>query len=100
MGDMYINSGLEQETCVMKETEQYRTCIHCPCRMWTSQTQAQPQLQQQQQPSNLRTLGMTSAISLAGPKQIDYQRTAELQEALKPYNVFETDEELNHRYYI
>jgi hypothetical protein len=23
-----------------------------------------------------------------------------LQEALKPYNVFETDEELNHRYYI
>lgn len=65
--------------------------------MWTSQTQAQPQLQQQQQPSNLRTLGMTSAISIAGPKQIDYQRTGELQEVLKPYNVFETDEELNHR---
>jgi poly(A) polymerase len=64
--------------------------------------QAQPQLpqqqSQQQQPSNLRTLGMTSAISLAGPKQIDYQTTAELQEVLKPYNVFETDEELNHRY--
>jgi poly(A) polymerase len=61
--------------------------------------QAQPQLpqKQQQQPSNLRTLGMTSAISLAGPKQIDHQRTAELQEVLKPYNVFETDEELNHR---
>ncbi|PNF37421.1 Poly(A) polymerase gamma [Cryptotermes secundus] len=67
--------------------------------MWTSQTQAQPQpqLQQQQQQSNLRTLGMTSAISTAVPKQIDYQRTAELQEVLKPYNVFETDEELNHR---
>jgi poly(A) polymerase len=62
--------------------------------MWTSQTQLQ------QQPSNLRTLGMTSAISLAGPKQIDYQRTAELQEVLKPYNVFESDEELNHRYCI
>jgi poly(A) polymerase len=69
--------------------------------MWTSQPQAQPQLQQQQQqPSNLRTLGMTSAISTAEPKQIDYQRTAELQEVLKPYNVFETDEELNHRYYM
>jgi poly(A) polymerase len=40
---------------------------------------------------------MTSAISLAGPKQIDHQRTTELQEVLKPYNVFETDEELNHR---
>ncbi|KDR13292.1 poly(A) polymerase type 3 [Zootermopsis nevadensis] len=70
--------------------------------MWTSQIQAQPQLlqqqqQSQQQPSNLRTLGMTSAISLAGPKQIDYHRTSELQEVLKPYNVFETDEELNHR---
>jgi poly(A) polymerase len=73
-------------------------------RMWTSQMQAQPQLpqkqqqqQQQQQASNLRTLGMTSAISLAGPKQIDHQRTTELQLVLVPYNVFETDEELNHR---
>lgn len=80
-------------------------CLH---RMWTSQTQSQPQLPQQQQqqqqphhqPSNLRTLGMTSAISVAGPKQIDYQRTTELQEVLKPYNVFETDEELNHRYLL
>lgn len=75
--------------------------IHFLCRMWTSQMQAQPQLPQkqpqQQQPSNLRTLGMTSAISLAGPKEIDHQRTTELQEVLKPYNVFETDEELNHR---
>ena len=75
-------------------------------RMWASQSQSQPQLsqqqqqqQQQQQPaSTLRTLGMTSAISLAGPKALDHQRTAELQEVLKPYNVFETDEELNHRY--
>nr|CAD7586327.1 unnamed protein product [Timema genevievae] len=70
--------------------------------MWTSQlqTQQQQQLQQQQQQqqqTTLRTLGMTSAISLAGPKPIDFQRTAELQEVLKPYNVFETDEELNHR---
>lgn len=77
--------------------------------MWPSQTQTQQQLpvqqqqsqqlnqQQQQQQPGLRTLGMTSAISLAMPKPIDYQRTLELQEVLKPYNVFETDEELNHR---
>ncbi|XP_039279263.1 poly(A) polymerase type 3 [Nilaparvata lugens] len=43
------------------------------------------------------TLGMTSAISTAGPKPIDIQRTTELQEALKPYNVSESEEELNHR---
>ncbi|XP_046627603.1 poly(A) polymerase type 3 [Neodiprion virginianus] len=46
---------------------------------------------------NLRTLGMTSAITLAGPKPSDYLRTNELHEALKPYNVFESDKELNHR---
>jgi poly(A) polymerase len=40
---------------------------------------------------------MTSAISLAGPKQTDHQRTAELQEVLKSYNVFESDDELYHR---
>ncbi|XP_075212061.1 poly(A) polymerase hiiragi isoform X2 [Lycorma delicatula] len=72
------------------------------------QQQQQQQLQQstqnQQQSgggggvnNNLRTLGMTSAISLAGPKPIDIQRTVELEEALKPYNVCESDEELNHR---
>lgn len=93
-------------------------------RMWTTQ-QKQLQEQNQQQPqqsqqttttttsttaqnqqqsggggganNNLRTLGMTSAISLAGPKPIDIQRTVELEEALKPYNVCESDEELNHR---
>lgn len=48
---------------------------------------------QQQQ----RTLGMTSAISQAHPKAVDLQRTKELEEALKPFNVFETDSELNHR---
>lgn len=46
---------------------------------------------------NLRTLGMTSAISVAEPKPIDIARTNELKEALKPYNVFESEEELNHR---
>lgn len=60
--------------------------------MWPQQNASH----HQQQP-NLRTLGMTSAISTAPPKPLDYQRTHELQEVLKPYNVFETDEELNHR---
>ncbi|KAL6254456.1 hypothetical protein P5V15_014506 [Pogonomyrmex californicus] len=47
--------------------------------------------------NNLRTLGMTSAISVAEPKPVDISRTNELKEALKPYNVFESEEELNHR---
>lgn len=46
---------------------------------------------------NLRTLGMTSAISVAEPKPSDIIRTGELRESLEPYNVFETEEELNHR---
>nr|XP_033325207.1 poly(A) polymerase type 3 isoform X1 [Megalopta genalis]XP_033325209.1 poly(A) polymerase type 3 isoform X1 [Megalopta genalis]XP_033325210.1 poly(A) polymerase type 3 isoform X1 [Megalopta genalis] len=46
---------------------------------------------------NLRTLGMTSAISIAEPKPSDLSRTNELKESLKPYNVFESEEELNHR---
>lgn len=46
---------------------------------------------------NLRTLGMTSAISVAEPKPSDLIRTGELRESLEPYNVFETEEELNHR---
>ncbi|XP_049814791.1 poly(A) polymerase type 3 isoform X1 [Schistocerca nitens] len=61
------------------------------------QQQQQQQQEDQQQQTGPRTLGMTSAISLAMPKPIDIQRTLELQEVLKPYNVFETDEELNHR---
>lgn len=44
-----------------------------------------------------KTLGMTSAISLAPPKPEDIKKTEELHHSLEPYNVFETDEELNHR---
>lgn len=47
--------------------------------------------------SNTRTLGMTSAISLAEPKPEDIQKTTELEKALEPYNVFEAESELNHR---
>lgn len=46
---------------------------------------------------NLRTLGMTSAISVAEPKPSDLVRTNELRDSLEPYNVFETEGELNHR---
>ncbi|XP_023291805.2 poly(A) polymerase type 3 [Lucilia cuprina] len=48
-----------------------------------------------QQPA--KQLGMTSAISLAGPRPEDLQKTEELRKALEPYKVFETEEELNHR---
>lgn len=49
---------------------------------------------------NKHTLGMTSAISLASPKQSDLTKTIELEEALKPFDVFESDQELNHRMVI
>lgn len=44
-----------------------------------------------------KQLGMTSAISLAGPRPEDIQKSEELRKALEPYKVFETEEELNHR---
>ena len=69
--------------------------------MWTSQStnvsSAPNATTNASNAQNLRTLGMTSAISVAEPKPSDITRTAELKEALKPYNVFESDEELNHR---
>lgn len=71
--------------------------------MWSMQMQSQSSQQmndKNQQIANAqqqRTLGMTSAITLAGPKPIDVQRTKELEDALKPYNVMETEHELNHR---
>ncbi|XP_037914703.1 poly(A) polymerase type 3 isoform X2 [Hermetia illucens] len=48
-------------------------------------------------PGTAKTLGMTSAISMAEPKPEDIQKTKELEKALEPYNVFETEAELNHR---
>jgi len=50
-----------------------------------------------QNANQARNLGMTSAISLAMPRPNDIQKTKELDEALKPHGVSETDEELNHR---
>ncbi|XP_025919905.1 poly(A) polymerase gamma isoform X4 [Apteryx rowi] len=44
-----------------------------------------------------RHYGVTSPISLAPPKDIDYIHTQKLVEAMKPFGVFEDEEELNHR---
>jgi len=42
-------------------------------------------------------MGMTSALSTAGPKPIDLKLTTELEEALQPHGVFETMAEMTHR---
>ncbi|NXK03076.1 PAPOG polymerase, partial [Herpetotheres cachinnans] len=44
-----------------------------------------------------RHYGITSPISLAPPKDIDRIHTQKLVEAMKPFGVFEDEEELNHR---
>ncbi|KAG4070505.1 hypothetical protein HA402_005737 [Bradysia odoriphaga] len=62
--------------------------------MWNSEPKP---LQANGTSPKILTLGMTSAISLAEPKPEDYIQTAELQKTLEPYNVFETESELNHR---
>ncbi|XP_072933961.1 poly(A) polymerase type 3 [Epargyreus clarus] len=50
-----------------------------------------------QNQQNLKTLGMTSAISMAGPKPIDIEKTSELKDSLAPYGVFESEAEMHHR---
>ncbi|KAK3092703.1 hypothetical protein FSP39_006186 [Pinctada imbricata] len=42
-------------------------------------------------------LGVTSPISLEGPKPFDIKLSQKLVEVLKPHGVFESDEELTHR---
>ncbi|KAF2888378.1 hypothetical protein ILUMI_17795 [Ignelater luminosus] len=42
-------------------------------------------------------VGVSSPISRAFPKPSDLRKTAELQEALKPFDVFESEKEMNHR---
>ncbi|XP_050294839.1 poly(A) polymerase type 3 isoform X2 [Anthonomus grandis grandis] len=49
---------------------------------------------------SLITLGMTSAISTAAPKEIDLIRTKELEKALNSFDIFESEKELNHRMLI
>ncbi|KPJ04415.1 Poly(A) polymerase gamma [Papilio xuthus] len=50
-----------------------------------------------QNQQNLKTLGMTSAISMAGPKPIDIEKTNDLKESLVPFGVFESEAEMHHR---
>lgn len=47
-----------------------------------------------------KTLGMTSAISLADPKTSDLERSRELEEYLREAGMFESDIELNHRFEV
>ncbi|KAB0792382.1 hypothetical protein PPYR_14341 [Photinus pyralis] len=68
--------------------------------MWSSQQTLVNNKKNDVMQKNKHTLGMTSAISLASPKQSDLTKTAELEEALKPFDVFESDQELNHRMVI
>jgi len=44
-----------------------------------------------------KNLGMTAPISTLGPEPKDLLLTRDLEEALRPHDVFESDEELNHR---
>uniref|UniRef100_A0A663N264 Poly(A) polymerase nucleotidyltransferase domain-containing protein n=1 Tax=Athene cunicularia TaxID=194338 RepID=A0A663N264_ATHCN len=44
-----------------------------------------------------RSYGVTSPISLAAPKDLDCVHTQKLTEVLKPFGVFEDQEELIHR---
>lgn len=75
--------------------------------MWSATHQSSNQTQihnnheiNQKNGGKMRTFGMTSAISTAPPKQSDIVKTKELEKALKPFDVFETESELNHRMVI
>jgi len=59
--------------------------------MWTS-AKMSPALN-----TTAKTLGMTAPISTAGPEPKDLELADQLQEALMPHGVFESEEELNHR---
>ncbi|GAB0097190.1 Poly(A) polymerase [Sergentomyia squamirostris] len=69
--------------------------------MWSSQgkSSSQEKVGGQENGGNAaaKTFGMTSAISMAGPKPEDFDLSKELEKTLQPFNVFETESELNHR---
>nr|CAH7768742.1 unnamed protein product [Callosobruchus chinensis] len=71
--------------------------------MWQNQTVNNTQNKENHSNRNyerITTLGMTSAISAAFPKPSDLVRTKELEESLKPFDVFESEQELNQRMVI
>ncbi|CAH0718570.1 unnamed protein product, partial [Brenthis ino] len=63
----------------------------------TNHAQNAAKTNEHQNQQNLKTLGMTSAISMAGPKPIDIEKTNELKESLVPFGVFESEAEMHHR---
>lgn len=65
--------------------------------MWNSESKQQASGQLANGTTAPKTLGMTSAISFAEPKPEDHQATIDLSKTLEPYNVFETESELDHR---
>ena len=72
-------------------------CCSYEVSMWSSQFSNQQKKNPMQNVPNSQTYGMTSAISTAPPKPTDIVKTLELEECLKPYDVFMTEQELNHR---
>lgn len=65
---------------------------------WNSEGSNQPKSDAtQQNGSSTKNRGMTSPISLAGPKPEDIESNNDLESRLKCFNVFESDHELNHR---
>ncbi|XP_047541008.1 poly(A) polymerase type 3 [Vanessa atalanta] len=63
----------------------------------TNHAQATVKTNEHQNQQNLKTLGMTSAISMAGPKPIDVEKTNDLKDSLVPFGVFESEAEMHHR---
>lgn len=67
--------------------------------MWNSDNNQRTN-QSHQNGNVTKNLGMTSAISTAGPKPEDLQATDDLKKTLMQFNVFESDPELQHRWGI
>ncbi|XP_053620542.1 poly(A) polymerase type 3 isoform X2 [Plodia interpunctella] len=68
-----------------------------PASQYTHSNLNTQKTNEHQNQQNLKTLGMTSAISMAGPKPIDIEKTNELKDSLTPYGVFESENEMHHR---
>ena len=49
---------------------------------------------------DLKVLGISTPINTDGPKPVDIKLTSKLTDFMRPYGVFESDEELAHRYIV
>lgn len=50
--------------------------------------------------STPKSLGVTSPISNVTPKPEDLERTAQLEKCLRSFELFEDDEQMQHRIYV